>query len=290
MDILIVTPTTKYRSYERLYRKYLKKRGVKYHHATRRRESIEKAIAEGNLKPKHTLVYARSAGPKASRSYLFLEQQGFTIINPRHATSLTSHKYNAQIFAREHGLPVADTFKCQKSDVNRVLDLLKQYGRLVIKPIFSLGQGKYCRKVDLPMTQDELTEVLNSVPGSEVIVQQYVRYTRLIRTIVVDFKMLREATTFDEPLDGQWKASVCVNPRIRKYDVPDDRLPALAEATAKAFRAPISFIDFFEDDEGNYTLSELNTACSLIQHERITGVKIHRHIADFLIGTAEIIA
>jgi glutathione synthase/RimK-type ligase-like ATP-grasp enzyme len=57
----------------------------------------------------------------------------------------------------------------------------------------------------------------------------------------------------------------------------------LAEITAKKFDCGISFIDFFEDKNGYFILNELNTACSLIIHEKVTGVKIHEHISDYLI-------
>lgn len=288
MNILFITAAAKYHAYQKMYARYFRKKSVGYHHATRIRSSIEATLAKRGLTSDNTLVYARAAGPKSSTSYRFLEQEGFSIINPRFATELTSDKYEAQAFAKRHGLPVADTFKCNKTAIDEIYGIVQKYEHgVVIKPIHSQGQGKYCHKLNRQTTKPTLRKLLEQVPGDEVVVQQRVRYRRLVRTIVVGGNMLVDATTYDFPRKGQWKASVCLNPKIKKYPSPNAKLIALAELVAHEFRCPISFIDFFEDHDGNFILNELNTACSLRIHERITGVKIHRHISDFLIRQAQ---
>jgi glutathione synthase/RimK-type ligase-like ATP-grasp enzyme len=118
-------------------------------------------------------------------------------------------------------------------------------------------------------------------------------YRRLIRVIVIDFKALPEATVYDEPLPGSWKCSVCLNPRIKKLDNPPQELLTLAEKTARAFDARVNFIDFFETASGGppqrtnpiprFILNEINTACNLTRHEIVTGVPIHKKIAEFLL-------
>ena len=52
------------------------------------------------------------------------------------------------------------------------------------------------------------------------------------------------------------------------------------------YRLPIyaiDDIDFFENKNGEFILNELNTACGLIIHEKVSGIKIHEHISDYLI-------
>ena len=128
--------------------------------------------------------------------------------------------------------------------------------------------------------------MISDIPGNDIIIQEKIEYLKLIRIIVIGFKVLDGASTYDAPVSNNWKASVCMNPNIKKYEIINDKLVALAEKVAKAFDCGISFIDFFENKNGDFILNELNTACSLIIHEKATGIKIHEYISDYLIKEA----
>jgi len=280
MNILLIN-TKKAKLYPLLIQQYLQTKGITCYLSDFDQDEINKLISTNNLTPANTLIHARTAGPHVTQTYKELEQKGFIIVNKSLTTALTSNKYESQIFAGKGGLPVAQTMIVSKSDVNEILSFVNNFNQLVAKPIYSQGGGIFCKKVDKSMSVHEVRLLVEDIPGDEIIIQEYIAYQKLIRTIVVEHKMIMDATTYDTPTD--WKASVCMNPNIKKYESPDQRLIDLAQRTAKAFEAEISFIDFFQKENGEYILNELNTACGLIIHEDKTGIRIHEHISDYLI-------
>jgi len=282
MNILLIN-TDQAKIYPKMFEKYLNKMGYNCYSSSWRREDIFSVISSKKLSPLNTLIYARTAGPHITKTYKELEKKGFRVINKSFATELTSNKYNSQIFAKKNSIPVASTYKINKKEIKKIQELSKKHGFVIAKPIFSKGQGLFCKKISQKSSVKEITELIFDIPGNDIIVQEKVEYTKLIRVIVVGFKVLREASTYDSPTKNNWKASVCMNKNIKKYDLVDDRLIKLAEKTAKKFDCGISFIDFFEDQGGNFILNELNTACGLIIHEKISGLKIHERISDYLI-------
>lgn len=243
---------------------------------------VQSVLNKNSLTPKNTIIHSRTAGPGANKKIAELEETGFKVINSSKTLTLTSNKYLSQEHAMANGIPVADTYKANKRDVDKALSLLGKYGSLVLKPIFSQGQGIYCQKVVGGISRDDLAQTLDSVPGEMVQIQQCINYKKLIRVIVINYKALKDATCFDEPRDG-WKCSVCMNPEIKKYTGDRNDLFQLAERTAQAFGAKINFIDYFEDMKSEFVLNEINTACSLFIHESVAGCPIHRYIGDFLI-------
>lgn len=240
------------------------------------------------LTPSNTLVHSRTAGPVTNDKIADLERAGFTVINPSKTLNLTSNKYLSQVHAEECGIPVAKTYKVDKNEVKKVRDILSRYNWVVLKPVFSQGQGVFCRKINDGIGDAELAEIMKSVPGDEIQVQQFIDYEILIRVIVIGFKAVRDATIYDLP-DKDWKCSVCLNPGIKKYNDGTDALFDLAEKTAREFSAKVNFIDFFRDKKGDYILNEINTACNLFFHEEASGVKINELIGDFLINQAELL-
>lgn len=248
-------------------------------------DSLDATFKKYSLTPANTLIHSRTAGVKTNKKIACLERKGFHVINSSRALTLTNNKYLAQKHAEKNGIPVAKTYKVNKKNVTRIRKLLMQYGSLVLKPIFSQGQGIYCYKVDVDLSDQKLIETLANIPGTLIQVQECIHYKKLIRMIVIDYKALVDAATYDEPSDG-WKCSVCLNPAVKKYVVTDSVLIRLAEDTARAFGARINYIDFFEDAGGNFILNEINTACSLFFHEKVTGVAINEQIARFLVHVA----
>lgn len=277
-NILLVR-TRKGLKYSQVIQDYLWSRGLRCFISEV--DSISNVMEQNWLDPQNTLIHSRTAAPLVNKKIARFEKKGFKVINSSRTLNLTSNKYLSQKHAKESGIPVAETYKVSKGNLNKIKALIKKHGEVVLKPIFSQGQGIYCNKVDIETPEKALKEVLASIPGKIIQVQQYINYRKLIRVIVIGYKALKEATVYDVPAQG-WKCSVCLNPGIKKYTPKNDILFKLAEKTAKAFGAQINFIDFFEDVNGDYILNEINTACSLRIHESVSGCKIHEFIGDFL--------
>jgi len=246
--------------------------------------SVEDFIREKGLNPSNTLIYSRTAGPETNKKIAEIERAGFTVINSVRTLELTSNKYLAQIHAEECGIPIAKTYKVKKADLKKIRELAFMHQSVVLKPIFSQGQGIFCQKVTAGIAEESLKTILDLMPGDEIQVQQFIDYEMLIRVIVINFKAIREATTYDFPGQKDWKCSVCLNSKIKKYRDFADDLFVLAEKTARDFNAKINFIDFFKDMKGNFILNEINTSCSLFLHEAVSGVRINELIGDFLIA------
>lgn len=277
-NILLIR-TRKGLKYAQIIQDYLWSRGFRCFISDA--DSVSNVMEQNWLDPQNTLIHPRTAAPLINKKIAQLESMGFKVINPSRALKLTSNKYLSQKHAEKMGIPVAETYKVRKGNLNKIKAVIKKHGAAVLKPIFSQGQGTYCNKVDAETPEKTLKEILASMPGKAIQVQQYINYKKLVRVIVIGYKALREAAVYDVPKDG-WKCSVCLNPKIKKYTFKNDILFKLAEKTAKAFGAQINFIDFFEDADGNFILNEINTACSLRLHEKVSGCKIHKYIGDFL--------
>lgn len=282
MNIFIIN-TDKAKLYPQMMKKYIETKGFVCYISKWREAEINSVISAHNLTPLNTLIHARTAGPHITDTYKKLEDNGFTVINKSTTTDLTSNKYNSQVFAAKHGIPVPQIYKLSKQAIKEIKNLADKYGSIVAKPIYSQGQGIFCRKIDNTESVAQMSQTVADIPGEEIIIQEYVPYVKLIRTIVVGYKILKGATAFDVPAKDEWKSSVCMNPKIKKYLDCNDKLINLAEQTAKSFEAEVSFIDFFELRNGKYILNELNTACGLIIHEDITNIKIHQHIVNYLV-------
>ena len=116
-----------------------------------------------------------------------------------------------------------------------------------------------------------------------MVVQEHLKYDRLSRIIVVGFKALSDCIFYDEPKKGDWKCSVCLNPHIKHYKKPPFELLRLAEDIAVKFNSDICFIDIFSTKDGPI-LNEINTACSLIIHEKMSKINISKRIAKYLLS------
>jgi glutathione synthase/RimK-type ligase-like ATP-grasp enzyme len=240
---------------------------------------IDLLIKDKKLDPRYTLIHSRTASPYTVYDKLKeLEKRAFKIINNPETIKLTSEKYISCVHAEKNKIASAKTVKIKKSEAEIMIkDKMKEWGSIIVKPITSKDRGEYCFKLNENNIFD-----FNKIPTDEIIIQKFVNYTRLNRIIVIGFKALEEAVTYDEPLDN-WKCTVCLNPNIKHYKNPPKELLKLAEEVAIKFNSELAFIDIFTTKDG-YVLNEINTACNLIHHERITGVNISKHIADYLIS------
>lgn len=236
-------------------------------------------LALHQLAPEETVIHARTASPyKIYETFKALEAKGFKVVNNPETIRLTSEKFNSCVYALKQGLPCAETLKVEKENAEPLIrEKLSEWGSVVVKPITSQGQGEYCFRLE----EENLYDYQN-ITTPEIILQQCIRYTRLNRVIVIGFKALKEVVFYDEPRDG-WKCTVCLNPNILLDKNPSQELLALAEETARKFNSDVAFIDIFTTAEG-YVLNEINTACSLVNHERMSGVNISERIAAHLVS------
>jgi len=238
-------------------------------------------LKKNNCSPEKTLIHTRAASPDYTYRVLkSLGKQGYKIINSPEVIKLTSDKYQSCIFARENNIPCAETIKVSKKEASSLIEeKVKKWGKVVVKPVVSQGQGKFA----FMFSKDNLEEIekIKDIPAEEIVLQKYIDYQRLTRIITIGFKAIKEAVFYDEP-GNDWKCSVCLNPRIKLHQNPPQELLELAEDISRKIKSEISFIDIFTTKEG-YVLNEINTACSLVIHERISQYNISKKIADYLI-------
>jgi len=246
-------------------------------------KNLKKYLVENNCFPKETIIHSRTAHPKYTyKIFKLLEDRGYKIINSAEAIRLTSDKYLSCVYAKKNNINCAQTFKISKKDASSFIkDKIKEWEKVVVKPVTSQGQGQYAFMFD----QNNLLEIeqkVKNIPAKELIIQKYVNYQRLNRVIVVGFKALRETVFYDNP-GNDWKCSVCLNSKIKIFNNPPQELLEFAQSIAKKFKSEICFVDIFTTEKG-YILNEINTACSLVIHERISKYNISKKIVEYLLG------
>ena len=236
------------------------------------------------LSPQRDLVFFRTGAVQALQIARKFEERGFHLLNDSRYIAISAQKFIANLYAGSNGVPVPElSVAVDKANQRIVLEYLRQYGTLVAKPIYSRDQGRFVFRI----TAENVGEALNlvaTIPGEQILLQNEIRFSRIVRAIVLGKKMLVEATTFDVKHPPDWKATVCMNPKASHYrDVPI-RLVNLAERTSTVFGGDVAYIDFFEQASGDYVLSEINHSCGLQHHEKITGIPIREHIAGYLVS------
>jgi len=243
---------------------------------------LKEYLNENKCSSDKTIIHSRTAHPNYIYQVLkSLEDEGYRVINSSKAIRLTSDKFNSCRFAKENNIPCAETIKTDKKDgISKVKEKIREWDNVIVKPITSRGQGEFCFKFNKDNIND--LEVINSIPGKGLVVQKYLEYQRLSRMIVVGYKSLEKAVFYDEPGSG-WKCSVCLNPKIKQDKGPSKELLNFAEDVARKFKSEICFVDIFTSS-GKYILNEINTACSLVIHERISHYNISKEIAKYLLN------
>lgn len=245
-------------------------------------KNLKEYLNKNKCSSEETIIYSRTAHPNYTYKVLKnLEKQGYKIINSPEVIRLTSDKYQSCIFARENGISCIDTLKISKKEASSFIkSKANKWEKIVLKPVTSQGQGQYAFMFD-ENNLSKIDEKICAIPAKELIVQKYLDYSRLSRVIVIGFKAIKEAVFYDEP-ESNWKCSVCLNPEIKLFKGPPKELLEFAEDVSRKFKAEICFVDIFTTDK-KYVLNEINTACSLIIHERISRYNISKDIAGYLI-------
>ena len=222
------------------------------------------------------IIFFRTGAPAAVQIARAFEDAGFYVVNDSRYLQLSGNKYLANVHATSSGVPIPTlNVKVRKGNKELLSLYLKQNGPLVAKPVISCDNGRH---VYLVRTEADFSDVAR-IPGSHILLQDYVRFHRLVRTIVTSAGMLAEATTYATAHD-MWKAAV-KNRSVKHYrDIPKE-LQNIAEKTLQVFGGDLAFIDFFETSNG-FIFNEINHACGLLQHERISGCPIASNLGRFL--------
>jgi len=243
---------------------------------------LEHYLDSHECTPSETLIHTRTACPHRVFEVLKgVERAGYDVVNCAETVRITSDKYLLIHHADTHGFKVPHTVVAEKSDVEvRLANVLEHHDRVVVKPRLSRGNGEYCYLFD-HMPKPSVLKTLRALPIDEFVLQEYVPYTALYRVIVVGSHPLSHAVFFDIPR-AHWKCSVCLNPALQHCRIPDSHLLEMTEELCHTINAQVAFVDWFETDEG-WVLNEVNTACNLAIHERVSSYDISTEIANYLI-------
>ena len=228
-----------------------------------------------------TFIHYRTTGKKYNQIAHQCADIGYRVINSPRALDISGNKLLTVQHLKQHGIPVANSVLMDKhSSHRRIREVWGDTG-FVVKPVQGIGQGFYCFRsfADDP----DLFRKIKHVPGDEILFQEYIDYHTIYRIILIDHQPLEHAVFMDRPTSTRWKVSVCLNEEIAHVPNPEEALLDYAQSISRACGLEIGFIDIYGTQDG-YLLSEINTACNLSLHERLSGVNISRQIASYLVS------
>lgn len=275
---------------------------IKYRCLKTNTNNLEKIYLEQkkNTKNKNIIIHPRTATPMDSKWIILLkdlEKEGVKVVNPPRLLQLTSNKLECSFVLYNNGINHPKTWKGfkDKKTLNLIKSLLKKNKKLIIKPSNSISQGAYVKKIEQTTNNKEILKKMESIPTNPFVIQEYIDYIALYRVIVINGKAL-PFSYIDRPTKDNWKVSVCLNrTRMKFVSNPDIRILQLAVDTQnvlnKYIKNPykgIHFIDIFETKDNKFTISEINTACSLFIHEKLARDANHpkweisKYIAEYL--------
>jgi glutathione synthase/RimK-type ligase-like ATP-grasp enzyme len=235
------------------------------------------------------LIHFRCLAPREPVNAL--ADRGFICVNGAEASYNARDKLYSQKLAQSNNIPIApthpDLIAGNDPDALKKLALImdqNDWPSIVIKPCFSSGNGANVWKLDRSEVETFDIRRLARVPWW--VVQKCISYNRMIRAILHGGQLVRECVTYDSPLPGGWKCTVCINPHMAHEKNPSDELVSFVENICRVIKADnpgIAYIDVFETNDG-YVYGETNVNCVLEQHEQVTGFRIHQHKANYLVG------
>lgn len=228
--------------------------------------------------PDWDLIHVRFGGLGASLMLLkALSEYGYRMVNSAWCVEHSTNKFLGTIIAnRKAGVKTPKTFLV---DRRFNLDILKNLEYpLIAKPLMS-HQGRLVAKIN---SFQSLKNYLNSHNENPIILQEFINFVKLIRTVVVGDEIIDAA--YDVPKEG-WRASVCLNPNVKKYSMTPE-LKEFCYKVAEAFGGEILVIDVFETNEG-YFFNEINNACNLYPMQLATGVNHAKSFANYLYKKAK---
>lgn len=238
------------------------------------------------------LAHFRDHQPSEYQFYRNIMSDNTILINTPDYMRITENKLHAQKVAINNSIKTAVNYdKIFLNDGNnlsnryRIERIMTEMDTddIVIKPNYSSGNGSNVWRLKRSELDDFDFNRLTYV--NQWTIQKTLKYSRLIRCIVHGGKIIEDAVTWDEPLPGGWKCTVCINPYVKHEKNVDPELVRFAENIAEVTGAGelgICYIDIYETDDG-YVYGESNANCTLEQHEKVTGVPIHELTADYLV-------
>jgi|WetSurMetagenome_2_1015567.scaffolds.fasta_scaffold00759_21 glutathione synthase/RimK-type ligase-like ATP-grasp enzyme len=259
--------------------------------------------------PQNTVIVCRAAHPTAQwmQRLVAREAEGYRVINTTESLRLSSDKLRFWEAVNGAGLAAYDDDEAEvwTHQLPRILTQQRLTATaqrfsasspqgVVLKPRYSQGQGTFVHLIPWVSFVDlsYMQSVVETMPSCPLIIQQVIDYTAIYRVVVIDGLACTAAITIDRPEwhDGDWKVSVCLNQHQRHFQVGHleqtdplyqkaERLGLYATALQRLVKGEINYIDIYETRDGELVVSEINTACNLSIHSRLTG-------ADF----AEVIA
>lgn len=247
------------------------------------------------------IIHPRTATPLDTKWIKLLkecEENGNIIVNPPNLLQLTSNKLKCAILLYNSGINHPKTWEGKKNNVKSV-DLIKKLlinrQKLIIKPFNSISQGAYVQIINKNDDNNKIENLISKIPTDPFVIQEFIDYKAIYRVIVINGKAL-PYSFIDKPTENRWKVSVCLNrDRMKFVPNPKKELLQLAIDTQNVINNEVNnqqngvhFIDIFETVDNKFVISEINTACSLIIHEKLAknaghpDWEISKHIANYL--------
>lgn len=235
----------------------------------------------------NTIIHLRQAHPNNPEK--ILKRRGFLMVNNPKTNCLTSHKINTMELLKDK-IYIPNYLDVTKVNKFKIIDFFKKNPRpFFIKGIMSGTPMK--KRLPLLIDIDDHEKLIKKIFASkiyfnqeEIYIQTLFNFDRLYRVILIDQKAI--ATFVDFP-DKNHMASVCLNKKINFVKKPDINLLNLASLIQKKIKADISYIDIFWSKKQGYALSEINSACDLLMHEKYANINIAKKIAENLYKKAK---
>lgn len=247
----------------------------------------------------NTVIHARAANPHARFMDVLelAELDGWVVINCTDTLRVTSDKGLCVDLLRSGGFPQPHTWVVDGGSLPT--EFLTEVDRagitgedLIVKPEVSTGQGRFVTKVPYEEFCDGTWT--RHISGGRVVIQEVVDYRAIYRVICIGERALPFAFV-DKPEyhPEEWKVSVCLNKKQTFVPNPRHELLDLAEQAQIYIGGEINFIDIFETGDENdpeFVISEINTACNLRIHEELAKTwghpdcNIHYKIAKYLVN------
>ncbi len=205
-----------------------------------------------------------------------LESMGVVVVNPSEAFIKTRDKYTSLLLIAKHGIKVPETIVTE--DVQRVVDYVREWGTVVIKPMIgSLGFGSV--KIDDPDIAYRVAKTLLSL-GHPIYVQRYIEKPgRDIRVFTVGERVLAAAYRIAAP--GQWKTNVAQGATTVRAEV-NEEIEEIALSVAGILGLEYAGIDLAEHGNEYYVL-EANVSPLWEGLARATGVDPAKAIAEHVV-------
>lgn len=266
-------------------------RELGHHYRIPSHDNIRELIRSTGWRRDNTVIHARAAYPSRSgfMGVLFeLERNGWAVINTPDALLLTSDKLACARMLEDSGMwqPRTEAIAGVR-EIPKVYEFLANHHTCVTKPVASQGNGKYVHVIDRQTRRGQLEYIIRE-PAGAIMVQEYIPYIALHRVVVLNGEPIRTVWT-DRPTRDRWKVSVCLNPAMKVTNNPPRALTDLAVRAQEIVGGDINFVDIFECRWDlsrmcpTFVIGEINTACSLLRHERMSGINIAKRIAETML-------